>query len=221
MADSARLTSRSVKDASGEVQVNPGLLPLSHKGVCCIDSVDKIEQIENSIIEVIERKRLSVAKKGGFDDFPCDTTIIASAEPRNNKLTSKKSVLENFLIDECLLNKFDLVVLFVEEEKKKQTQNLKRELGMRDLEETARYNHREESRVERITAQITRITNHVDQLLNIAAENDGGTCSRITLLETYSDKIRNIIYSLNLENMLGSTEITQFIDYVRSSFKPK
>lgn len=38
---------------------------------------------------------------------------------------------------------------------------------------------------------------------------------------TYGDKIRNIIHSLNLENMLGSSEIGQFIQYVRESFKPK
>ena len=40
-------------------------------------------------------------------------------------------------------------------------------------------------------------------------------------LETYGDKIRNIIHSLNLENMLGSNEISQFIQYVRKSYKPR
>lgn len=183
VADSARLTSRSVKDASGEVQVNPGLLPLSHKGVCCIDGLDKIEQIETSIVEVIERRRLSVAKKGGFDDFPCDTTIIAAAEPRNNKLTAKKSVLENFMIDECLLNKFDLVVLFVEEEKKKQTLNLKRELGLKEVTQDFRQNNREENRIERIAGQINKITENIDELLAMASENDGGTCSNLYLLQ--------------------------------------
>lgn len=176
MSDAARLTSRSVKDATGEVQVNPGLLPLSHKGVCCIDCVDKIEQIENSIIEVIERKRLSVAKKGGFDTFICDTTIIASAEPRNNKLVANRSVLENFLIDECLLNKFDLVVLFVEEEKKKQSVAIRRELGMKEGQQNYSQNLNTQRRLENVCERIRDLTENIDSYLQRAQESDHGTC---------------------------------------------
>ena len=121
VSDNGRLTSKFIKDANGDVQVNPGLLPLSHKGVCCIDGIDKIENVQTAIIEVIERQKLSVAKKGTFEEFDCDATIIAASEPRSNKINAKKSIIENFLLDECLLNKFDLVVLFAEEDKKKMT----------------------------------------------------------------------------------------------------
>ncbi len=85
-ADLGRLTCTVVREANTEVMINPGLLPLSHGGVCCIDGMDKIDQIQNPIIEVIERRMLSVAKKGGFEQFECDTTIVASAEPKGNKL---------------------------------------------------------------------------------------------------------------------------------------
>ena len=85
-ADLGRLTCTVVREANTEVMINPGLLPLSHGGVCCIDGMDKIDQIQNPIIEVIERRKLSVAKKGGFEQFDCDTTIVASAEPKGNKL---------------------------------------------------------------------------------------------------------------------------------------
>ena len=81
-----RLTCNIVKEANTDVIVNPGILPLSNKGVCCVDGLDKIEQIQNPLIEVIERKILSVAKKGGFEEFECDTTIIACVEPKGGKL---------------------------------------------------------------------------------------------------------------------------------------
>lgn len=160
------------------MQVNPGLLPLSHKGVCCIDCVDKIEQIENCIIEVIERKQLSVAKKGGFDTFVCDTTILASAEPRNNKLTANKSVLDNFLIDECLLNKFDLVVLFVEEDKKKQSVAIRKELGIA-TDPFLNRSKTDHERVERVADRIKHLTDNIDELLAQAQESDGGSCGTL------------------------------------------
>lgn len=130
MSDLGRLTCKSVKDANGDIQINPGMLPLSHNGVCCIDSLDKIEQVDNVVVEVIERRKLSVAKKGGLDVFDCDTTLIASCEPKNNKLSSQKSILDNFSITECLLNKFDLAVLVVEEDKRKQHHHFKSEFGI-------------------------------------------------------------------------------------------
>lgn len=86
VADSQRLTSRVIRDHAGEVQVNPGLLPLSHRGVIAIENLEKIDHIQPALVEVIERQKLSVAKKGGFEEFDCDCTIIGSAQPRSNKL---------------------------------------------------------------------------------------------------------------------------------------
>ena len=178
-----RLTCKSVKESNGEIQINPGLLPLSHKGVCCIDCVDKIDQIQGSIIEVIERKKLSVAKKGGFDEFECDTTIVAAIEPRSNKLTSKKTLMENFLLDECLLNKFDQIILFVEEEKKKETKELKKDFGLLEKIGASQYfnvipGSDQSDRVERLAKGIYEVSQNLERVMKVIQENEAGQCSR-------------------------------------------
>jgi DNA replicative helicase MCM subunit Mcm2 (Cdc46/Mcm family) len=217
----------SIKDNNnGEIQVNPGMLPLSHKGVCCIDCVDKIEQMENAIIEVIERKKLSVAKKGGFDEFECDTTIIASAEPRSNKLSGKKTIMENFVLDECLLNKFDLVVLFKEEDKNKQTLNFKKELNIPNhnnmkigresgQSQDGRYNVVAERK-------ILDCINNFNEIMEDVKRNDGNHCSKESLtIECYSDRLANIISTVGLENILTQKDVASFIAHCRHSYHPK
>lgn len=187
MSDLGRLTCKSVKDTNGDIQINPGMLPLSHKNVCCIDSIEKIDQVENVIVEVIERRSISVAKKGGLDVFECDTTLIASCEPKSNKLTSQKSILDNFPVSESLLNKFDLAVLVLEEDKRKQNNRFKSDFGIADSVLGQRKKQQmtsaknEEERVEHLIETLEELTSHIDQVLRIVRETSGDQPSKFTL----------------------------------------
>lgn len=155
-----------MKDSTGEVQINPGLLPLSHGGVCCVDCADKVDVIQPALIEVIERRKLSVAKKGGFDQFDCDTTLLVCVDPRASRLSQKKSLSENFLIDETLLTKFDLPVLFQLEDARKPAL----ELSLQRPESNDGLTPAEKLR---------QVTTEWPRLMEQVQTNDGGRLSKI------------------------------------------
>lgn len=188
VSDLGRLTCKSVKDTNGDIQINPGMLPLSHKNVCCIDSIEKIDQVENVIVEVIERRSVSVAKKGGLDVFECDTTLIATCEPKSNRLTSQKSVLDNFPVSESLLNKFDLAVLVLEEDKRKQNNRFKTEFGISEPVVGQRKKQQvasaktEGQRVEFLIETLEELTTQIDQVLRIVRETAGDQPSKLLLM---------------------------------------
>jgi hypothetical protein len=77
-----------------------------------------------------------------------------------------------------LLNKFDLVVLFMEEDKKKQSVAIRKELGIHTDLYTNRSKN-EHERVERVAERIKHLTENIDELLAQAQESDSGTCGMI------------------------------------------
>lgn len=203
------------------MQVNPGLLALSHGGVCCIDCIDKIDQIQGSIIEVIERKKLSVAKKGIFEEFDADCTIIASVEPRGNKLNPKKTILENMLLDETLVNKFDMVLLFEEEERAKDTKKAKQEFCVH-IQPNKKMLHEKNDSLQRTQQIIEYINENMDECCQMITKNQSTEKSRLGCnQEKYSDRLKNIIWTLKLENTVDQSTIGDYLRQARDGYKPK
>ena len=88
--------------------------------------------------------------------------------------------MENFLLDECLLNKFDLIALVCEEGASKQSIGIKREFGVKkgqdpvDLRTTR---SSESQRIEEVRQKIESLTKNLNECQSKVMANDSGSNS--------------------------------------------
>ena len=94
-----------------DFELAKGILPLSDQAFCLIDGLEKVPKAHLSILEVMDREKLTIASDSLNTELDVKTTIIATADPKNQKLNRTKSLLDNYSNLDHLIPRFDLVAL--------------------------------------------------------------------------------------------------------------
>lgn len=110
-ASAAGLTAAVVSDDFGDegFSLKAGALVLAHKGIACIDEIDKVdEETVSSLHDALESQRININKAGINASLPAQTAVLAGGNPKFGRFDQYKPVGEQFDIGPTLLSRFDL-----------------------------------------------------------------------------------------------------------------
>lgn len=111
-ATAAGLTAAAVSDDFGDNQwsLEAGAMAKAHKGVACLDELDKInEEAVSSLHEALESQKINVNKAGINTTLPAQTAVLAAGNPKYGRFDEFKSMAEQVDISPTLLSRFDLI----------------------------------------------------------------------------------------------------------------
>lgn len=110
--------------------LQPGAMPLSHKGLLVIDEVDKIGEVNvKAMHEALEQMTISVNKAGINATLRCETSVLAAGNPKDGRFDDDKDLYEQIDLPPAFLSRFDLVWILVDEINAKHTQELAKLVG--------------------------------------------------------------------------------------------
>ena len=107
----AGLTAAAVKDDFiGGWTLEAGTLPMTHKGTCIIDELDKMNSNDrDNMHEALEQQTVSIDKAGIRATLQAQTTVLAAANPKFSRFDPYGNVAEQINMPASLINRFDLI----------------------------------------------------------------------------------------------------------------
>lgn len=132
-ASGAGLTASVVKDEFlGGWALEAGALPLSNKGFCIIDELDKMSNEDTSAMhEALEQQSISISKANIQATLRCETTVLAAANPKLGRFDPYEPLAKQINLPPALINRFDLIFPFRDEPNEQKDEMLARfVLGM-------------------------------------------------------------------------------------------
>jgi len=114
-ATASGLTAAAVRDDFGGEQwtLEAGALVHAHKGLACIDELDKIkDDALNSMHKALAQQRIPVNKAGINATLPSETAVLAAANPSQGRWDQYEPKHDQIDVDSALLSRFGLVWLF-------------------------------------------------------------------------------------------------------------
>lgn len=95
---------------TGEFYLQAGALVLANGGICIIDELDKMNEIDRTALhQAMEQQTVSVAKAGIISTLEARAGIIAAANPVSGQYISSLPVTCNLNIGDALMSRFDLI----------------------------------------------------------------------------------------------------------------
>lgn len=95
---------------TGDFQLHAGALVLANQGVCIVDEIDKMNEVDRTALhQAMEQQTVSVAKAGIIATLEARAGVIAAANPISGQYISALPVTSNINIGDALLSRFDLV----------------------------------------------------------------------------------------------------------------
>lgn len=114
----AGLTAAAVQDEfdNGDWTLEAGVLPLSDKGIACVDEIDKMQKSDrDSMHEALEQQTISVAKAGINATLNARCSLLAAANPSMGRFEEYSKVAEQIDLDPALISRFDLIFTVTDE----------------------------------------------------------------------------------------------------------
>ena len=111
-ATKAGVTAAAVRDDFGDTEwsLDSGAIVKAHKGLCCIDEIDKVEgDVLSSLHTALEKQRLEVNKAGIDASLRCHTSVLAAGNPEEGEFIDEMNTLSQINLDPPLRSRFDLL----------------------------------------------------------------------------------------------------------------
>lgn len=111
-ATQAGITAAAVRDDFGESEwsLEAGAVVKAHKGICCIDEIDKVDDAAlSSLHTALEKQRLEFNKAGIDASLHAQTSILAAGNPQNGQFIDEDKVLNQLNLGPTLRSRFDLI----------------------------------------------------------------------------------------------------------------
>jgi len=111
-ASGVGLTASAVKEDDTWV-LEAGSLVIADKGICCIDEIEKMNEVDRTAIHpAMEQLVVTIAKAGINKELPSRTSILAAANPTFGRYNPYVNVAENIKkLPVTLLSRFDLIYI--------------------------------------------------------------------------------------------------------------
>ena len=93
-------------------EIVKGLLPLAHKGVCCIDELNLLKPADRgALLNAMEKGFVTYDKGGRHQEFPAEVRVLATANPKGDRFVGSKVhfLKEQLPFDPALLSRFHFV----------------------------------------------------------------------------------------------------------------
>jgi replicative DNA helicase Mcm len=131
------LTAMILKEEDNYV-LNLGPVPLAKNAVCVINEFDKMyPEEQDNLLDVMEEGEIVVNKFAKLHTIKSPTTIVATANPKNNKWKDPDHIsLEEIPFEATKLSRFDIVLIFrdiVEEQENRLFAYQKTEYDEKDI----------------------------------------------------------------------------------------
>lgn len=117
-SSAAGLTAAAIQesDYGGEYVLEAGVLPLSDKGIACVDELDKMDSKDrNSMHEALEQQRVSINKAGINTKLNTRCALLAAANPEDDRFDRRSSISEQIDLEPALVSRFDLIFIIKDE----------------------------------------------------------------------------------------------------------
>lgn len=87
-----------------------GALILAHKGICCIDEIDKMSKEDMwAMHEALEQQTITISKANIQASLKCETAVLAAANPKWGRFDPYDTVSNQIDLPPTLINRFDLI----------------------------------------------------------------------------------------------------------------
>jgi len=109
---SAGLTCAAVQDDFGDGgwALKAGALVEAHRGVCCIDELDDMDEEDRAgLLQAMSDQEINVSKAGINATLPSQTTVLAAANPKLGRFDLTQGIADQVDIDPALFSRFDLM----------------------------------------------------------------------------------------------------------------
>lgn len=110
-ASGAGLSAAVVKDEFLQGwSLEAGALVLAHRGLCCIDELDKMTKEDGwAMHEALEQQSITISKANIQASLRCETTVLAAANPKFGRFDPYDTVANQINLAPTLINRFDLI----------------------------------------------------------------------------------------------------------------
>lgn len=78
--------SQNISSSGTLLQLKKGIIAESDQGISCIDNINKVEKYEQILMEAMDSKSIIVQTNSLLLKVRTETSIIASAEPKRDKI---------------------------------------------------------------------------------------------------------------------------------------
>ncbi|WEL29874.1 minichromosome maintenance protein MCM [Haloferax volcanii] len=117
-ASASGLTAAAVRDDfsdNGQWALEAGALVHAHKGLACVDELDKIQpDAVKSMHKALEQQRIPISKAGINTTLPAETAVLAAANPKHSRWDPHLEDHEQIDLDSALISRFGLIFKFVD-----------------------------------------------------------------------------------------------------------
>lgn len=111
----AGLTAAAVRDdfgPGGEWTVRAGALPRAHKGLACIDEIDKADdQTLSTMHTALEKLVVKLDKAGLNASLPSQTTLLAAGNPKHGRFDRYEPIGDQIDLEPAIMSRFDLMFM--------------------------------------------------------------------------------------------------------------